>query len=127
VGETNTAVNALHPDGVLLVLVKTTENVEQLCLRNLWNQLDHVVKDNGGLLAHLGSLVLGDGVIHCHELLLVRGADVWVDTGEELHGRKLGSEALSIHQTLDHAHYATFEVLNPDCLQDFLDAFRRLT
>ena len=121
-GEADTTVDALHSDSVLLVLVKATEDIEQLSLRHLWNQFDHVVENNGGLLSNLGSLVLGNRIINCHNLLLTCGANVGVHTGEELHGRKLRRVTLSIHQTLDHAHDAALKIFYPDRLQDFFDA-----
>jgi len=82
VGEADTTVDALHPDCVLLVLVKTTEDIKKLSLRHLWNQFDHFVEDYSGLLSNLRSLVLRDRVVHCHDLLLTYGTYVGVNARE---------------------------------------------
>lgn len=81
-GEADTTVDTLHPDCVLLVLVKTTEDVEQLSLRHLWDQFNHFVEDNSGLLSNLRSLVLRDRVVHRHDLLLTYGTYVGVNARE---------------------------------------------
>lgn len=41
--ELNAAINALHSYCVLIVLVKATENVQQLCLRHFRNKFDHFI------------------------------------------------------------------------------------
>ena len=56
--EAYTTVDSLHSNRVLLILVEPGEDVEELCLADLWDQLDHVVEDDSCLFAHLGCLVL---------------------------------------------------------------------
>ena len=50
------------------------------------------------------------------------GVDAW----EELDGGKLRGEAVSVDQTLDHAHDDLLEVSDPDQAKYFLHAFRGL-
>lgn len=93
----NATVDALHAHSVLLVLVEPREYFEQFSLTDLWDQLDHVVENNSSLLSDLRCLILRDRVVHSHEFLLGSGSDLGVDTGEELDGSKLRSEAIPIH------------------------------
>lgn len=52
------AVNSLHPDAVLFVLVEVAEDLEKVLLWNLRDQLDHVVEHEGCALAYLWDLIL---------------------------------------------------------------------
>ena len=56
--EADTTVDSLHTNRVLLILVKPGEDVEELCLADLWDQFDHFVEDDSCLFAHLRCLVL---------------------------------------------------------------------
>lgn len=94
--EADAAIDALHADRVLLILVKSREDVQEFRFGHLWDQLDHVVENDGRLFAHLGSLIQGDLVVHLHQLLLVDGRDVRVHAGEELHGGEFGCEAVAV-------------------------------
>ena len=49
-----------------------------------------------------------------------------VDAWEELDGGELRGEAVSVDQTLDHAHDDLLEVSDPDQAKYFLHAFRGL-
>lgn len=106
----DTTIDALHPHRVLLVLVEAAENVQELGLGDARDQLDHIVEDNGGLLANLWGLILRNLVVHCYDLLLIGWAHVRVDDGEELNGGEFRREAVTVHQALDHAHDPTLEV-----------------
>ena len=122
----NAAVDALHAHCVLFVLVEPREYFEQLSLADLWDKLDHVVENNCSLLPDLRRLVLGDRIVHSHEFLLRSGSDLRVHAREELNRGELGSEAISIHQPLDHAHDRRFKVPNPDHRQNLLNTLRGL-
>ena len=69
-GKAHTTVDTLHANSVLLILIESREDVEQLSLADLWDELDHFVEDNGSLLTHLWRLIHRDCVIHAHDLLL---------------------------------------------------------
>jgi hypothetical protein len=38
-----TAINSLHSDGILLVLIKIGKYIEKVLFWNHWNQLNHIV------------------------------------------------------------------------------------
>ena len=78
------------------------------------------------MLTDLGSLILGENIVHLHQLLLVGSRDVRVDAWEELDGGELSREAVTVDQTLDHAHDDLLEVSDPDQAKYFLHAFRGL-
>ena len=78
------AIDALHADRVLLILVETREDIEQLSFADLRNELDHFIEDNGCLFPDLRCLVLRDRVIHCHQFLLRCWCHLWVNTREKL-------------------------------------------
>ena len=67
-----------------------------------------------------------DLAVHIHKLLLAGRSHGGIHAREELHGSELGSEALSIHQALNHAHNGRLEVTYADRLQYSLHAFGRL-
>ena len=87
--EADAAVDALHAYCVLLVFIEAREDVQQLRLGHLWNQLDHVIEDNGGLFAHLRCLIVRYLAVHVHELLLAGRSHGGIHAWEELHGSKL--------------------------------------
>ena len=124
--EADAAVDALHAHCVLLILVEAGEDVEQLCLGHLWDQLNHIVKHDGCLLAYLRRLILGDLVVHIHNLLLVGRREGCVYAGEHLNGSELGRETLTVHQSLNHAHDDVLEVTDADGSEDLLHACYRL-
>ena len=121
--EADAAVDALHANCILLIFIEPREDVQYLRLGHLWNQLDHVIEDDGSLFAHLGCLIVRDLAVHIHKLLLAGRSHSGIHAREELHGSKLGSEALSIHQALNHAHNGRLKVTYADCLQYSLHAF----
>lgn len=55
--ELNTALDTVHPHGVLLVFVNLAEYLHQLGLRNLGHKLDHLNQKDTGLFTDLGCLV----------------------------------------------------------------------
>lgn len=120
------AVDSLHPNGVLLVLVEAREDVQQLSFTDLRDQLDHVVEDNGGLLAHLWGFILRNRVVHCHEFLLGSRRNVGIDAWEELYSCELRCKTVSTHQALNHSHNGSLKVSDPDRRQNLLHALRRL-
>lgn len=57
-GKVNTTVNTLHSNTVLLVLVEIAENLEQVLLRNVRNQLYHIIYHERSTFSDLGNLIL---------------------------------------------------------------------
>ena len=123
VREANTAVDALHAHRVLLVLVEPREHVQQFSLAHFWDQLNHIVENDGSLFANLRSLILTDSVEHGHDLLLLGAGERGVHTREQLNSSEFRGVALAVHQSLQHRHDGVLKVLDPDKCQHFLHAF----
>ena len=104
----------------MLVFVEPGKDVQKLSLADLRNQFDHFVEDDGSLLSDLGRLVLRDRVVHRHELLLRRWCHVRVDAWEQLNCCELGSEAFTLHESLDHAHDCPLEISDSNHCKDAL-------
>lgn len=57
--EVNTAIDALHSHGILIILIEIAKNLEKILLGHQWDELDHIVQNEGCALSDLRDFVLG--------------------------------------------------------------------
>ena len=60
------------------------------------------------------------------ELLLIRRGHMHEDCGNQVCCGKLGGVTFASHESLDHFHDLSLDVLDPDRRQNLLNAFRGL-
>jgi len=125
-GELDTAVNTLHADCVLVVFVELAEDVKQFCLRNLGYQLDHLIQNNGGLLADLRCIIFSNLSVHRHNLLAILGAKERVHAWEQVDSSALRCVELASHQSLKHRHDCGLKVFDPYHCKYLFDTFSSL-
>ena len=123
--EAYTTVNPLHPDRVLLIFIELAEDSHELGLTDLWNKLDHLIEDDGCLLANLRNLITRRRIVHIHDFLLIRHSHARVHTGDKSNGSHLACR-VPIHQSLDHGQHSIFKIFHSYCLEQFLNTFNRL-
>ena len=69
----------MHLYRVLLILEELAEDLQELLLWHSRHELDHLIEDDGGDLAHLGNVILAHLNVQGQKLLLARRRKVLVD------------------------------------------------